>query len=80
MRPGTITRQYREPAQRKRAFYQLSYTHQGRGRSEYVRPENLPALKKEVASYKRFRKLIDTWVGLSLEMSRLRIKMTAESP
>ena len=80
MRPGTITRQYRDPAQKKRAFYQLSYTHKGRGRSEYVRPENLVNLRKEVASYKRFRKLIETWVELSLEVSQLRIKATVESP
>jgi hypothetical protein len=27
MRPGTITRQYRLPKEKKRPFYQISYTH-----------------------------------------------------
>ncbi len=80
MRPGSITRQYRDPARKRQAFYQLSYTHRGRGRSEYVRPEHLATLRKEIAAYKRFRKLVETWVALSLEASQLRIKLTVESP
>ncbi|MEX2381726.1 MAG: hypothetical protein WD490_05035 [Opitutales bacterium] len=27
MRPGSITRQYRKPEERKQPFYQISYTH-----------------------------------------------------
>ena len=66
MRPGSITRQYRLPKERMRPFYQISYTHRMRSRSEYVRPENVAALRKETANFKRFRKLIDRWVGLAL--------------
>lgn len=38
MRPGSITRQYRFPKERRRPFYQISYTYCMRSRSEYVRP------------------------------------------
>ena len=74
MRPGTLTVQYRNPAEKKTPFNQLSYTHKGRSRSEYVRPENLAAIKREVETYKRFRTLVEEVTELSLETSRLRHK------
>jgi len=74
MRPGTLTVQYRNPAEKKTPFNQLSYTHKGRSRSEYVRPENLAAIKREVVTYKRFRTLVEAATELSLEASRLRHK------
>ncbi len=74
MRPGTLTVQYRNPGERKRPFHQISYTHKGRGRSEYVRPESLPAVRREIAAYKKFRCLVEGIIDLSLEASRLRHK------
>lgn len=78
LRPGSITRQYRLPKERERPFYQISYTHHMRSRSEYVRPEHLAALRKETANFKRFRKLIDRWVDLALKASQLRVRETAK--
>lgn len=80
MRPGSITRQYRLPKEKKRPFYQLSYTHRMRSRSEYVRPENLAALRKETANFKRFRKLVHQWIELSLAASKLRTKPDTRKP
>lgn len=74
MRPGTLTVQYRNPAEKLTPFNQLSYTHKGRSRSEYVRPESLRVVKKEVETYKKFRKLIEEITEQSLEASRLRHK------
>jgi hypothetical protein len=74
MRPGTLSVQYRDPVERKTPFHQISYTHKGRSRSEYVRPESLPAVTKEVAAYKKFRRLLEEIIDLSLEASRLRHK------
>ena len=74
MRPGSIGKQFRNPKEKTRPFYQLSYTHRMKSRSEYVRPENLKALQRETAAFKRFRALIDTWVDLALELSQLRIR------
>jgi hypothetical protein len=74
MRPGTLTVQYRNPAQKKTPFHQLSYTRKGRSRSEYVRPENLAAIRREVETYKKFRTLVEEVTQLSLEVSRLRHK------
>lgn len=72
MRPGTLTVQYRNPAEKKTPFNQLSYTHKGRSRSEYVRQDNLAAVKREVETYKKFRLLVEEVTELSLEASRLR--------
>jgi hypothetical protein len=74
MRPGTLTVQYRNPAEKKTPFHQLSYTHKGRSRSEYVRPESLAAVRREVETYKRFKALIVAVTELSLKASRLRHK------
>lgn len=72
MRPGTLTVQYRNPEEKKTPFNQLSYTHKGRSRSEYVRPESLAAIRREVKTYKKFRSLVEQITALSLEASRLR--------
>lgn len=74
MRPGTLSVQYRNPTKKKTPFNQLSFTHKGKSRSEYVRHENLAAVRKEVATYKKFRLLIEKITHLSLETSRLRHK------
>lgn len=74
MRPGTLTVQYRNPTEKKTPFHQLSYTHRGRSHSEYVRPESLAAVRREVETYKRFKILIEALTELSLEASRLRHK------
>jgi hypothetical protein len=74
MRPGTLTVQYRNPTEKKTPFNQLSYTHKGKSRSEYVRPESLTAIRREVEAYKKFRLLVEQVTDLSLEASRLRHK------
>jgi len=39
MRPGARTRQYKLPATKQGAYYQISYTHKMRSRTEYIRTE-----------------------------------------
>ena len=72
MRPGTLSVQYRNPSERKTPFHQISYTRKGKSRSEYVRPDNLPAVRRELAAYKTFRRVVEQIIDLSLEASRLR--------
>jgi hypothetical protein len=78
MRPGSLSRQYRDPKTKKRPFHQISYTYKGQGRSEYVRAENLAQIRRETANFKRFRKLAEQWVDLSLKASQLRIRNTGD--
>lgn len=79
MRPGSISRQYRNPQERKTPFYQISYTHQMKSRTEYLRKENLKAVRVEVANFKRFRKLVDQWADQSLKLSQLKTRLGLHS-
>ncbi len=78
MRPGSISRQYRKPKEREHPFYQISYTHKMKSRSEYLRKENLATIRLETANFKRFKKLTEQWVDLALELSQLRTRLGAE--
>ncbi|MCA1808316.1 MAG: hypothetical protein LC725_02465 [Lentisphaerae bacterium] len=75
LRPGSISRQYRKPKERQQPFYQISYTHKMKSRSEYLRQENLVAIRQETANFKRFKKLTEQWVDLALELSQLRTRL-----
>ena len=79
MRPGSLSRQYRNPQERKRPFYQISYTHRRQSHSEYVRPANLAAVRRETATFKRFRSLIERWVALALQASQYRYRQIKPS-
>lgn len=74
MRPGTLSRQYRRPQERLGAYYQISYTFQMRSRTEYVRPQEVAQLRRELAEYKHYKRLSARWVALSLQRAKLRVK------
>ena len=79
MRPGSLTRQYKDPKNQSGAYYQLSYTRQMKSRTEYVARECLPEVRRQIANYKRFKALSAQWVALSIEHSRLRMKLARKS-
>lgn len=72
MRPGTLSRQYRQPARQQGAYYQLSYTYQMRSHTEYVPKREVAIVRKEIALYQRYKKLTAQWIDLALQRSRLR--------
>ena len=76
MRPGSLSRQYKRPKEKKGAYYQLSYTHKMRSRTEYIRPEFVDQIRDQIAVYKRFKKLVEKWIDLAIEHSRLSMKPT----
>jgi hypothetical protein len=75
MRPGTLTRQYRQPQSQQGAYYQLSYTYQMRSHTEYVPKREVGTVRKEIAVYQRYKKLTARWIDLSLQRSRLRMQL-----
>jgi len=86
MRPGSISKQYsvygksgcrcqdEEQPRKHGPYYQLSYVHRGKSTSQFIRPQFLPEVKKQLVNYKRFRKLIDEWVELSVQYGRARLE------
>lgn len=75
MRPGSLTRQYKDPKSESGPYYQLSYTLDMRSRTEYIRRDCVSDIRRQVSNYKRFKKLCAEWVALSIEHSKLAIKL-----
>jgi len=69
MHPGSLSRQRRT---RGEEYWQLSYSHAGKGHTRYVRPADVAQVKRELETYHRFRELISRWIALEIELARLR--------
>ena len=75
MRPGSLTRQYKDPASGSGAYYQLSYTLDMKSRTDYIPRAWVRDVRAQVANYKRFKSLSAQWVALSIERCRLTMKL-----
>jgi len=82
LRQGSLSRQYNvcgnptcrckaDPAQRHGPYYQLSYKHQKKSSSEFVREPDVAQVEQQLRNYQRLRELVDEWVGLNIERTRL---------
>jgi hypothetical protein len=74
MRPGSLTCQYKDPENRRGPRYQLSYTRDMKGKTEYVPRDDVRELRRQIDNYRRFKALTIEWVDLSIEQSRLKMK------
>ena len=74
MRPGSLTRQYKDPKKQTGAYYQLSYTLDMRSRTEYIRKGWVSEIRRQIKYYKRYKQLNAEWVSLSIEHSKLTMK------
>ena len=75
MRPGSLTKQYKDPRAQTGPYYQLSYTFEMRSRTEYIRNEYVRDIRSQVKLYKRYKQLNADWVSLSIEHSKLTMKL-----
>ena len=78
MRPGSLSKQYRLPQQQVGPFYQLSYTHQMKGHTRYVRPQFVSEVREQIEEYKKFKKLTSRWVTLAIARCQLAMKLAVE--
>ena len=69
MHPGSLSLQKRT---RGNGYHYLSYTFQGEGHTLYVREGDVDQVREEVANYGKFRSLVNRWIELEIECSRLR--------
>ena len=86
MRPGSLSQQYsacQKPGckcvdpvrpQKHGPFYQLSYSHRGKSSTQFVRPQFVPEVRKQLAAYKKFKALTEKWIALALELSKLKME------
>lgn len=86
MRPGSLSKQYSacqktgckcvDPVkpQKHGPFYQLSYSRHGKSTTQFIRPQFVIHVRKQLAAYKKFKELTDEWVSLALELSKARME------
>ncbi len=73
MRPGSISKQFRDRQNQRGEYYQLSYTHKMKSRTEHVWPEHVKELRAEIAEYKKFKELSGELIDLSIALSKGKI-------
>ena len=68
MRPGSLTKQIRSWG---KEYWQISYTHRGRGRTGYVSDKNYEKIKIEIENHRIFKELGKKLIDLSIEYAKL---------
>jgi hypothetical protein len=78
VRPGSLTRQYKDPKNQTGAYYQVSYTHRMKSRTAYVRATFAQEVRQQIRDYKKLKKLIEQWVALGIEHSQLSMHLRSQ--
>jgi len=83
MHPGSVSRQYQvcgNPACRcmhpktphkHGPYYKLAYVHRGKPVCRFVRAACVVEMKARLATYKKFRSLMDKWIELSIRQGMI---------
>jgi len=74
IRPGSLTRQFKDPRNKRGAYYQVSYTHRMESKTDYVRSDSLAEVRRQIRDYNTLKRLIKRWVELGIEYSKLSMK------
>ena len=75
MRPGSLTRQYKDPATGSGPYYQLSFTLAKKSRTDYIPRHSVSEVRRQIAQYQRFKTLSASWVALSVERCQWMMKL-----
>jgi hypothetical protein len=78
MRPGSVSLQYRDAKTEKHPYHQLNWIVGSNKQSEYVSQRNLEIITEQTVTYKHFKALCAEWVELSVERSKLSLKLERE--
>jgi hypothetical protein len=76
MRPGSLSVQTRKWGGE---YCQLSYTHLGKGHTEHVPQARRKTVERQLASYQKFRKLMQEWIDLEIELCKLKLNLETEN-
>ena len=74
VRPGSLTRQYKDPKAKRGAYYQISYTHRMQSKTAYVRSSSVAEVRRQISDYKKLKRLVERWVALGIEYSGLSMR------
>ena len=59
MRTGSSTKQYKESKSKTGGYYQLSYTHNMKRRTDYIRKGNIMEIKRQIRNHKKSKALTE---------------------
>ena len=80
MRPGALHKQCRwKDGSPYGAYWHLTWTFDGKSRSEYIPPQCVARLKEETRRYRTFRQLVTRLIDLSIELSKKKSGLAKES-
>ena len=81
LRPGSVSQQIAGGPNRKpRKYWQISYTYKMRSRTDYLRDDLVASVKNETLEYKKFKKIIDEIIELSIQLSKEKIEIAKSLP
>ncbi len=72
MRPGSLSTQSRSWGGQ---YCQLSYTHRGKGHTEYIQDDIREQTEQQLQNYKRFRILTLEWVDRAIELAKIKAQL-----
>jgi hypothetical protein len=90
MRPGSISQQYnvcgkpkckckdKDNPQKHGPYHQLSWVHNGKNTSQFIKSQFVEEVNKQLENYKIFRKLTDEWVSLALDIAKIKLEESKE--
>lgn len=80
LRPGSVTQQIAGgPGRKPRKYWQISYTYKMRSRTDYLRDDLAEDVKKETLEYKKFKKIVNEIIELSIQLSKEKIEIAKKS-
>ncbi len=83
MHPGSISTQYnvcgnpscacknKENPKKHGPYYQLSFSNKGKSTTRFIKEDEIKKIKKQVESYKNFKKLNTELIDLNVELVKL---------
>ena len=85
LRPGSLSEQYNvcgsagcrckaTPPVKHGPYHQVSFTFRRKSYTQFVRQEDLPVVQQQLRTYQRLRELVDLWIELAIEQSRLELQ------
>ncbi len=85
LRPGALSLQYNvcgtpscrckaDPPLKHGPYPQVSFTWHGKSTTQSVRADEVDDVRQQLKNYHQLRDLVDEWIGLALELSRIRLR------
>jgi len=87
LRPGSLSKQFNvcgKPSCRCKdpkkpikhgPYYQISYTRKGKSTTTFVKKEAVKEIEKQLANYKRLMELVNLWIDLAIEHSKIKLDL-----